>query len=247
MLLIMIKKKLKKKHTIFNRSLLFSITLVASLFLILIVVVVLFSIKKAPFCANSASCINNLSGDKEPASEGIFMGRTVSVPELPDKQALVQNPTPDVLGVQSKDSKRIYVDLTNQRLYAFDGNNIFMNVPVSTGKWNATPTGTFRIWIWLRYTRMAGGSGAGYYNLPNVPYTMYYSNSSVSKASGYSLHGAYWHNNFGHPMSHGCVNMRIEDAQKLFYWTNPGAGSATYPTAENPGTLITVYGTTPRE
>jgi lipoprotein-anchoring transpeptidase ErfK/SrfK len=208
---------------------------------------VLFSPRKAPLCANSVSCINNLSGEKEASNQGVFMGQTVTAPELPDKQVLAQNPTPDVLGVQSNDSKRIYVDLTNQRLYAFDGNTIFMNVPVSTGKWSLTPTGTFRIWIWLKYTRMTGGSGADYYDLPNVPYTMYFYNNSISKTGGYSLHGAYWHNNFGHPMSHGCVNMRIEDAQKLFYWTNPNAGSVTYPTAENPGTLITVYGTTPRE
>ena len=242
----MFKKKPKNRHKKSNRSLLFGITIVAS-FLMLIVLMVVFSSKKIPFCANSISCINNLSGEKEATGQGTFMGHKVSPPELPpDKPILAQNPTHDVLGIQSNDSKRIYVDLTNQRLYAFEGNNIIMNVPVSTGKWNPTPTGTFRIWIWLRYTRMTGGSGAGYYNLPNVPYTMYFYNNLISKASGYSLHGAYWHNNFGHPMSHGCVNMRIEDAQKLFYWTNLNAGSVTYPTTENPGTLITIYGTTPK-
>lgn len=221
------------------------ITIFAS-FLVLIVLVIFFSTKKVEFCANSVSCINNLSGEKEVNSQGIFMGHNVTAPELPDKQvAYEKNLTTDVLGIQSTDYKRIYVDLTNQRLYAFEGNNIIMNVPVSTGKWNHTPTGTFRIWIWLKYTRMTGGSGADYYDLPNVPYTMYYYNDSVSKASGYSLHGAYWHNNFGRPMSHGCVNMKIEDVQRLFYWTNPNAGWTTYPNAENPGTLITVYGTTP--
>lgn len=222
-----------------------TITIVASFF-VLIVLMVLFSPKKLQSCANSVSCINNLSGEKEASNQGIFMGHKVDAPELPDEKVIAKkNLKTDVLGIQSNDHKRIYVDLTNQRLYAFEGNNIIMNVPVSTGKWNHTPTGTFRIWIWLKYTRMTGGSGADYYNLPNVPYTMYYYNDSISKGSGYSLHGAYWHNNFGRPMSHGCVNMKIEDAQRLFYWTNPNAGGVTYPTAANQGTLITVYGTTP--
>lgn len=144
------------------------------------------------------------------------------------------------------ENKRIYVDLTNQRLYAFEGKNIIMNVPVSTGKWNPTPVGTFRVWIWLRSTRMSGGSGAGYYDLPNVPFTMYFYNDKIPKYQGYSLHGTYWHSNFGSPMSHGCVNMRIPDAEKLYNWTNPDGASVSYPTALNPGTLVTVYGRTPR-
>jgi len=92
---------------------------------------------------------------------------------------------------------------------------------------------------------MSGGSGSGYYNLPNVPYTMYFFNSYIAKSNGYGIHGTYWHSNFGHPMSHGCVNMKTEDAEKLFYWSNPGAGSVSYPSANNPGTLITIYGKTP--
>jgi hypothetical protein len=214
-------------------------------FLLLIAGVVFFSKAKLP-CANTESCINDLSGKKEIGNKGLFMGKTVYAPNLPEESASKSLQTTSVLGDQTGDYKHIYVDLTNQRLYAFEGNNIIMNVPVSTGKWYPTPTGDFRIWIWLRYTRMSGGSGAGYYNLPNVPYTMYFYNNNVSKASGFSLHGAYWHNNFGHPMSHGCVNMRIPDAEKLFYWTNSNAGNVSYPTAQTPGTLITIYGITPK-
>jgi lipoprotein-anchoring transpeptidase ErfK/SrfK len=139
------------------------------------------------------------------------------------------------------------VDLTNQKLYAYEGKTKIFDFDVSTGKWGATPTGNFRIWIWLRYTRMSGGSGSTYYNLPNVPYTMFFYSDSLPKSRGYALHGAYWHNNFGHPMSHGCVNLRIDDAGKLFAWTNPTAQSTAYPTEENPGTLITIYGTAPSE
>ena len=92
---------------------------------------------------------------------------------------------------------------------------------------------------------MTGGSKdlGTYYYLPNVPYTMFF-------YKDYGIHGAYWHDNFGHPMSHGCVNMRIDDAEKLFYWANPilpqNINSITA-TEENPGTKVIIYGTTPRE
>ena len=61
---------------------------------------------------------------------------------------------------------------------------------------------------------------------------------------GYALHGAYWHNNFGQPMSHGCVNFRPAEAKKLFEWADPiipeGRTQVTA-TADNPGTLVVVH------
>ena len=57
-------------------------------------------------------------------------------------------------------------------------------------------------------------SGPGY-NLPNVPWTMYFH-------GGYAIHGTYWHNNFGRPMSHGCVNMKTPEAKILFQWAPKG-------------------------
>lgn len=194
-------------------------------------------------CANSISCIKDLSGNYEETSEkGVFLGRELATP------IYIANDinTPSVLGESTNADKHIYVDLTNQRLYAYEGGKVLYNFPVSTGKWNHTPTGDFRIWIKLLYTRMSGGSGADYYNLPNVPYTMFYYNSQVPKADGYSIHGAYWHNNFGHPMSHGCVNMRPEDAAYIYNWADPATkGNTTYASDTNPGTIITVYGETP--
>ncbi len=177
------------------------------------------------------------------------MGREMTAPDTKDTSKFALGELKAVLGDATGDFKRIYVDLNKQRLYAYEGSKVAFDFPVSTGKWNPTPTGDFRIWIWLRYTRMTGGNpGIGtYYDLPNVPYTMYFANSVTPKAWGYSLHGAYWHNNFGHPMSHGCVNMRIEDAGKIFYWTNPNAENVSYASKETPGTLITIYGITPKE
>lgn len=117
--------------------------------------------------------------------------------------------------------KRVEVDLNNQRLYAFTGEKKVFDFIISSGKpWWPTPTGIFYPWIKLRFSRMAGGSVANgtYYDLPNVPYVIYFGNSQIPNWRGFGLHGTYWHNNFGYPMSHGCVNLTISDMEKLYHW-----------------------------
>ncbi len=100
----------------------------------------------------------------------------------------------------------IDIDLSQQMLYAYDGETLVNSFVVSTGtSAHPTVTGTYAVYVKYLYTDM---SGPGYY-LPDVPYTMYF-------YSGYGIHGTYWHNNFGHPMSHGCVNMRTSDAAWMF-------------------------------
>lgn len=154
----------------------------------------------------------------------------------------------EVLG-ESTAKKRIYVDLNKQRLYAFEGNNLVYDFVVSTGKWGWTPTGTFKIWVKLRYTLMEGGSKelGTYYYLPNVPYTMFFSNNQIPRWRGFALHGTYWHNNFGSPMSHGCVNLRTEDAAKLYHWAKPelNGRQSVYATKNNSGTEVVIYGKAP--
>lgn len=180
---------------------------------------------------------------EESATSGVFAGQRVAVPP---EEAAAKN---SVLG-DNTSNKRIEVDLSAQRLYAFEGDRKIFDFPVSTGKWWPTPTGTFRLWIKLRYTRMKGGSQAlgTYYDLPNVPYTMFFYNDQVPQYKGFGIHGAYWHNNFGHPMSHGCVNMRIPDSEQLFYWAEPQLRglSSIKATADNPGTPVIIYGVTPK-
>lgn len=106
----------------------------------------------------------------------------------------------------------IDVNLSQQMVYAYEGNTIVASFLVSTGVAQfPTVTGQYRIYIKLVSTDM---SGPGYY-LPNVPYTMYF-------YRGYGFHGTYWHSNFGTPMSHGCVNMYTPDAEWLFYWASVG-------------------------
>jgi len=106
----------------------------------------------------------------------------------------------------------IEVNLTEQRVYAWEGDALANSFLVSTGTW-ATPTvtGTFKIW---NKTRIQAMSGPGYY-LPNVPFVMYF-------YKDYGFHGTYWHNNFGTPMSHGCVNLTIPDSEWLYNWASYG-------------------------
>lgn len=198
-------------------------------------------------CANSISCIKDLSGKYETdQKEGVFLGRKISVPSEIAKNITEKT----VLGDQTNTNKRIFIDLTNQRLYAYEGDRLVYSFLVSTGKWGRTPTGEFRIWIKLRYTRMSGGNQAigTYYNLPNVPFVMFFYNNEIPKSMGYSLHGTYWHNNFGHVMSHGCINMKTEEVEKIYYWADPPTnGNLTYATKENPGTTIVIYGQASQE
>lgn len=178
----------------------------------------------------------------------IFDNEGVYIPNTVDRFIAQAGSTPNVLSATTGD-KRIEVDLTNQRLYAFEGDRKVYDFLVSTGKWGRTPTGVFKIWIKLLATKMSGGSQelGTYYYLPNVPYTMFFSNDQIPKWRGYGIHGTYWHSNFGHPMSHGCINMRTEEAQILFYWANPDlqGKSSISASDENPGTTIVIYGVAP--
>jgi LysM repeat protein len=108
--------------------------------------------------------------------------------------------------------RRFLVVLSEQRLYAYDNDQMVRTTLISSGLPQfPTVTGTF--YIYLRYTsaRMIGPG----YDLPNVPYVMYFYQS-------YGLHGTYWHSNFGHPMSHGCVNMPTSEAEWAYNWSTFG-------------------------
>lgn len=195
-------------------------------------------------CANTKSCKDSLVFNVDNNEKAIFNNQEITVPKIDLAQ---KPPKTKILGESDvTGEKHIYVDLTTQTVSAYQGETLFMQAPVSTGKWFPTPTGEFTIWETVRSTKMSGGEGADYYYLPNVPFVMFFSNDKVAAGRGFSLHGAYWHNNFGHPMSHGCVNMRQVDAEKLYYWVNPTPKSnTTLATDEDPGTKITIYGQAP--
>lgn len=114
---------------------------------------------------------------------------------------------------QQRSGRRwIEVDLSSQRLIAWEGKRRVYSMRISSGKRSTpTPTGTYRVRSKHRSTRMRGRG----YNIPNVPYTMYYS-------GGYAIHGAFWHNRFGTRVSHGCINLPVAQARRLFNWAPHG-------------------------
>src|SRR3989344_57377 len=119
--------------------------------------------------SNYVNFINEQSNGEQNLTGATFLNTKINFHD-----SLAQ--TADVLGAQSSAERWIDVDLSEQRLYMKEGDATVNSFLVSTGKWYPTPTGEWRIWTKLRYTRMKGGSKAlgTYYDLPNVPYTMYY-------------------------------------------------------------------------
>jgi lipoprotein-anchoring transpeptidase ErfK/SrfK len=135
----------------------------------------------------------------------------------------------------SPEDKRIEVNIATQTLQAFEKGKIVYEARISSGIPSsrptennipsATPKGNFRIYSKMPSKHMGDGNlmrGAldlEAYELVGVPWTMFFAEPLI----GYALHGTYWHNNFGWPMSRGCVNMRNADAKWLFRWTTPVA------------------------
>ena len=191
------------------------------------------------------------SFDKE-ATSAIVDNKPIQIPSSVQQAYIAARPpTKNNVLAAFDGQKRIEVDLTNQRLYAYEGTNRVMDFLISSGKWGRTPTGVFNIWIKLRSTKMEGGSKelGTYYYLPNVPYVMYFFNDEIPKWRGYGIHGTYWHNNFGHPMSHGCINMKTEEVEQLYFWALPDlqGKSSINASDDNPGTPVIIYGEAPLE
>lgn len=150
---------------------------------------------------------NNLPNDR------IYTGQRLIIPaNSGDAGTNVPGNNPPPPPAENAGGKRFVVDLSEQMLYAFEGDTLVRSTLVSTGTWR-TPTVTGTFYIYARYasTRMRGPG----YDLANVPYTQYF-------YKGYGLHGTYWHNNFGTPMSHGCVNMPTPEAEWAFNWATFG-------------------------
>ncbi len=186
----------------------------------------------------------DLSGVFDPNLKTAFIdGQTIKAPvyDLASDNK-TKNP---VLGVATPSERWIEVDLSEQKVRAWDGSKLFLETLASTGlPGTPTPTGEFRIWAKMRYVRMRGGVGTLAYDLPNVPFVMFYGNDSVANWKGYSLHGTYWHSDFGRVHSHGCVNLPTPIAGRLYDFVTPvlpNGKSSTYASSENPGTRIIVH------
>lgn len=121
--------------------------------------------------------------------------------------------------------KRIEISLQRQTVTAYEDDQVVFDTKVSTGipgkdppEGTNTPRGRWNIYSKMPTKHMGDIILTGapdVYTLPGVPWTAFFQNTGVA------FHGAYWHNNFGVPMSHGCVNMRPADAKWIFRWSTP--------------------------
>lgn len=113
--------------------------------------------------------------------------------------------------------KLIEIDLSKQKLYAYRNGKLENEFIISSGKRQfPTPVGEFKINTKVPKTNMArnyGKDNPNNYNLPNVPHVMYFYRD-------YAIHGAYWHWKFGTRVSHGCINMKLKDAEWLYNWAD---------------------------
>lgn len=138
----------------------------------------------------------------------LYVGQVLIIPA-----SGVYEPSPEEAPPAPTSSGRsIVVSTESQRIYAYENGQLVRSHLVSTGL-PVTPTvkGDYKVYIKLEADDMSGPD----YFLPQVPYTMYF-------YQGYAIHGTYWHNAFGRPMSHGCVNLPTDEAQWFFNFAEVG-------------------------
>ena len=116
-----------------------------------------------------------------------------------------------------EDEKHIEIHLDSQLLLAYEWNVLVYAARVATGQKNfESPIGRFRTFHKRPTYHMTGGADDfSVFDLPGVPWDSYITDSGVA------IHGTYWHNDFGHPHSHGCINMAPQDAKWIYRWTLP--------------------------
>lgn len=135
-------------------------------------------------------------------------------------EALVDEGTKNLEGKTKPSSKYVLINRSTQKLYAYDGEELFMEVKISTGlEFTPTPKGVFTVYKKTPSRYMQGpipGITNTYYDLPGVPWNLYFTQQ------GAVIHGTYWHDRFGKPSSNGCVNLTPEEARKLYEWAELG-------------------------
>jgi len=116
--------------------------------------------------------------------------------------------------------KFIHVDLATQMVTAFEGNQMVFSSRCSSGqKGTDTPSGDFSTYHKGPSIHMTNDQGdaviKNVYNLAGVPWCSFFT------GAGHAFHGTYWHNDYGRPRSHGCVNLPSLNAKWIYLWTNP--------------------------
>jgi lipoprotein-anchoring transpeptidase ErfK/SrfK len=139
--------------------------------------------------------------------------------------------------------KWIDINLTKQVLVAYEGTTPVYATLISSGEaglgdhetTTSTKRGIFRIHTKHITITMDSDTVGEEFELRDVPYVQYFE-------EGYALHGAYWHDRFGQPKSHGCINLSPEDARRLFWWTEPQVPPGWHGAARSlTGTVVFVH------
>ena len=139
------------------------------------------------------------------------------------------------------DQKKIVVDLSTQLVTAFEGENTVFSQRCASGvRGTETPRGEFRTYHKGPSVHMTNEGDAveeeHIYSLPGVPWCSFFT------GAGNAFHGAYWHNDYGQPRSHGCVNLPSQAAKFLYRWTKPNVPPETeYLHLPGEGTLVQVF------
>jgi hypothetical protein len=155
---------------------------------------------------------------------------------------LVPNEELSVLSPEVPDEqKRIVVDLSTQLVTAFEGEKLVFSQRCASGvRGTETPKGEFRTYHKGPSVHMTNEGDAveneSVYSLPGVPWCSFFT------GAGNAFHGAYWHNDYGRPRSHGCVNLPSEAAKFLYRWTKPNIPADTnYLHLPGEGTMVQVF------
>lgn len=143
--------------------------------------------------------------------------------------------------------KRIEISIGHQTLTAYEKDKVVLKTTISSGLPDSrsfpghiptdTPKGEFNVYSKMPSKHMGNGqitSDVEAYELPGVPWTTFFAEHGVA------MHGTYWHTNFGMTMSHGCVNMRNDEAKWIFRWTTPVTAPETWEQVGY-GTKVIVY------
>ncbi|MBZ0307204.1 MAG: L,D-transpeptidase family protein, partial [Anaerolineae bacterium] len=154
----------------------------------------------------SVQDIVDLNGIENP--DLLYVGQELTIPAA----GLYEPTEAEAPAPPTSVGKAIVVSTENQRIYAYENGKLIRSHITSTGL-PATPTVKGDYSIYVKYVA-DDMQGADYF-LPQVPYTMYF-------YQGYGIHGTYWHNAFGRPMSHGCVNLPVGEAEWFFNWAQVG-------------------------
>ena len=162
----------------------------------------------------SWTTIAQINGITDP--NRLFAGQLIQIPLVDENGQVVLDDMGLIVrsgpGATISVGKQIVVDLSEQKTYAYEDGVLVYDTLVSTGlPGTPTVTGDYQIYHRTPAQRMVGPG----YDLDNVEWVQYF-------FEGYGLHGTYWHNNFGHPMSHGCVNMTNEAAKWFYDWATYG-------------------------